>query len=814
MDPSKLTPAMKQFYEAKQQYPDCLIMFRMGDFYEMFYEDARKASEILEITLTSRGKGEKKAPLAGIPFHALEPYLGKLVKAGVKVAICEQLEDPKKAKGIVKRGVVRVVTPGTVIEDSALDSKTNNYIMSLYTKEDKFAVAICDVSTGEFLVCDCNDFDKLVNEIVKFNPSECVVPLTLQVNKSLLNKVKKFGCFVNYYDDKYFIAAKAEKTLQEQFETNYALDGLVLSAAGALVSYLHDTQMVALKHINKIKRISTTDSMILDSASIRNLEIFRNIRDGSSRGTLLSVLDNTSSSMGSRRLKKWIREPLMNVNLINERLLGVKALFDSSAVREEVVALLKQITDIERLITRVNYGTCNPRDVVSLRTSLSLVPKINVALDVNSSLLLKLKEFGNVNQVVELLNFSLKDECPVSVREGGFIRDGYSAELDELRNISVNGKGYLADLEAREREKTGIKNLKISFNRVFGYFIEVTKSQLSLVPDNYIRKQTQANSERYITEELKVQEDKILGAQEKINILEYDLFLKLIEKLKQFTTLVQSVADKVADIDVLCSLAKGAMNNNYVMPIVNEGVEIVLDSARHPVIEQETNFVSNDVDLSLSEMMIITGPNMSGKSTFLRQVALITLMAQIGSFVPCNSAKISVVDRIFTRVGAYDDLASGQSTFMVEMSETASILNNATAKSLIIIDELGRGTSTFDGVSIAWSVAEYIYNNIKAKTLMATHYHIMNKLSENFERIKNYNVAVKESSGDVVFLHKIIEGGTDKSYGVHVAKLAGMPKDVVERAKAIQSKLEEEDEMVKKIKAKKLKEQKTLEGFK
>ncbi len=815
-----LTPGMKQYRDIKKQNPDCLIMLRMGDFFEMFYEDAVTAAKALEITLTARGQGEKRAPLAGVPYHALETYMGRLVKKGYKVAIVEQLEDPKKAKGLVKRGLVRIVTPGTVIESSMLEETENNYILALTSFGDEFALAYCDLSTGEFITTSVQNVTSLMAEISRLNPSECLIPESLKVNVELMSLIKNTGSFINSLEDYYFKPEKSREILLDHFNLT-SLDSfgleekkLNLSVSGALIKYLLDTQKNSLSHIKKVI-FSDRNRMIIDSSTLRNLELIRNLRDGTTRGTLLSVLEKTITAMGSRLLKKWIKEPLINKKIIEKRLFAVEELYKNIIVREDLVDLLKEVYDLERLISRVNYGNANPRDLLSLKQSLQKIPAIKEKLaEFNSELLNEIANISGLEDVAQLIENSVREDAPLLIREGRIIKPSYNSELAELTEIKQNSKQYLQELEEKEKKKTGINTLRISYTRVFGYFIEVTKKNLHLVPKNYIRKQTTANSERYITEELKIEEEKILGAEEKITALEYNLFQDLLTKISASTEPVQDAALKLAVLDVLSSLAKVALENNYCLPKFVDEKVVQLKNGRHPVVEKlEDRFVANNIIINDGEMMIITGANMSGKSTLQRQVALIVLMAQIGSFVPAEEAVLGIVDRIFTRVGASDDLASGQSTFMVEMNETASILNNATENSLIILDEIGRGTSTFDGVSIAWSVAEHIYSKIKAKTLFSTHYHVMNKLEEKFTKIKNYYLAAKESGGEIVFLYKLMQGGTDQSFGVHVAKLAGLPYEVIQRAEEIQQILEKDDEMVKRIKAKKLEEQRSLDGF-
>jgi len=822
IDYENLTPGMKQYQEVKKAHPDCLVMLRMGDFYEMFYEDAVTAARELEITLTARGKGETRAPLAGVPFHALETYMGRLVKKGYKVAIVEQLEDPKKAKGLVKRGLVRIVTPGTVIESSLLQENENNYVACVTVFGEEFSLALADVSTGEFWVVAATGMAIILHELLRFTPSECVIPRSLAVNQELVLKIKNIGCFVNTFDDAFFRVEKARESLLAHFRLksleSFGLEQNVraIGVAGGLLHYLLETQKNALTHIQKITLRADEQTMLLDSGTFRNLELVRNIRDGSARGTLLAVIDKTITPMGARLLRAWLKTPLLQVNVIEKRLDAIEMLNNDVILREECKDLLKRVYDVERLIGRINYGNATPRDVLALKQSLECIPEIKIKLhDVfqgrKEGLLQYISAMPELKEIVDLLEKGLREDAPVSVREGNIIRQEYNSELDELQNIMKNSKQYLAQLEEEERKKTGIGTLRIGFTNVFGYFIEVTRKNSALVPAHYIRKQTTVNTERYITDELKKEEEKILGAEEKSVELEYQLFQEMVEIIREKTSEIQEVARNVAVLDVLCCLSTVAQQQQYTRPtFVNENV-LQIRRGRHPVIEQlEERFIANDVMLTDGEMMIITGPNMAGKSTIMRQTALIVLLAQIGSFVPAQEVVMGVIDRIFTRVGAYDDLSSGQSTFMIEMTETAYILNNATARSLIVLDEIGRGTSTFDGVSIAWSVAEHIYNKIKAKTLFATHYHVMNKLAEKFSKIRNYNVAVKETKNEIIFLHTLVEGGTDDSYGVYVAKLAGLPAEVLERATEIQQILEKDDEMMRKLNAKRLDGQKGL----
>lgn len=815
----RLTPGMRQYQDAKRQYPDCIILLRMGDFYELFYEDAITASKELEITLTARGQGEKRAPLAGVPYHALDNYIAKLIKKGYKCAIVEQLEDPKKAKGLVKRGVVRIITPGTIIESSLLDDKDNNYLLALTTKNNEFALAVADLSTGEFYTSSFHGQDNLLNELIRLQPKECLLPESLLVNKVIITEIKKYCCINTLPDEKY----KAEFTQQHLLDhfnvPNLYSFGLQekplnIASAGALLYYLHETQKTNLTHLKKPTIKNNQQIMLLDAATFRNLELIKNLQDNTSKNTLLSILDKTRTSMGARLLKRWIKAPLLQIQPIQQRLQAVMELTTNIILHQQLSPLLQNIHDLERLISRINYGNANPRDLLALKTSLKQVPLIKQLLLPSSSILLK-----SINQlpdtsISQLIEQTIKDDSPITIREGGFIKPDYNDQLNQLLTITTNSKQYLQQLEQQERERTKISNLKIKYNRVFGYFIEVTKKNISLVPKTYIRKQTTANAERYITEELKNEEEKILTAQEKIQQLEYDLFQEIIKTIAKRTDILQQIASQLAVLDVLCSFAQVAAENKYVCPQLTTENIIEIHNGRHPVVEQqEARFIANHLTLQAGEMIIITAPNMAGKSTILRQTALIVLMAQIGSFVPAEKAVLGITDCIFTRVGAHDNLSGGQSTFMVEMQETAAILNNATEKSLVILDEIGRGTSTFDGVAIAWSVAEHIYNHLKAKTIFATHYHIMNKLNEKFQKINNYNIAVKEQHGDIIFLHKLIPGGTDRSYGIHVAKLAGLPSLVIKRAEEIQQILEKDDQMMRKIKAKKLQEQMSLDGF-
>jgi DNA mismatch repair protein MutS len=820
---SDLTPGMKQYQEVKKKHPDCLVMLRMGDFYEMFYEDAVTAARELEITLTARGKGDKRAPLAGVPFHALETYLSRLVKKGFKVAIVEQLEDPKLAKGLVKRGLVRIVTPGTVIESALLEEKENNYLMCLTTLpvtggDGGYALAFSDLSTGEFFTFKVGSAGEMLSEMVRYGPKECLVPESLLIDKELIEKIEQRGGFVNTLDDYHFREENAGELIREHFGLSslesLGLSGKMISVSGGLLRYLLDTQKNSLKHLKKVVVKSSHQTMLIDASTFRNLELMRNIKDGTARGSLLLVIDKTVTALGSRSLKQWLKNPLLSPEVIGRRQEAVAELVNEVILLEQIREELSAVQDLERLIGRVNYGNCTPRDLLSLGSSLEKIPSLKSHLvNLKSGLLGQLGEMPLLKEVSSLISSAIRDDPPITLREGGIIKEGFNLELDELRGIMQNSKKYIKELEEKERVRTGINGLRIGYNRVFGYYIEVSR-KAGAVPEDYIRKQTTANSERYITEELKNEEERILNAEEKSYQLEYELFQKVVGEIAKKTAEVQEAAGLVAVLDVLGSLALVARENRYVRPRIVEENVLQIRNGRHPVVEQlEKKFISNDVILNAGEMMIITGPNMAGKSTVLRQTALIVLLAQIGSFVPAEECVLGIVDRIFTRVGAYDDLSSGQSTFMVEMQETASILNNATFHSLIIMDEIGRGTSTFDGVSLAWSVAEHIHNNVKAKCLFATHYHVLNKLADKFERVKNYNVAVREIKGEVVFLRKLVSGGTDQSYGVQVARSAGLPYSVIERALEIQSMLEKDDEMMRRLSARKLEEQKSLGEF-
>ena len=808
---AEFSPMMRHYLEIKEQYQDCIIFYRLGDFYEMFFDDAKTASRELEITLTGRDCGqEERAPMCGVPFHAAESYIARLIEKGYKVAICEQLEDAKETKGMVKRDVIRVVTPGTVIEANMLDEKKNNFIMSIYKKGIYFGVAVCDVTTGTFLSTKIeanNNFALLLDELSKYNPAEIIVNKMLFNCKEEIDEIKlRFKAYVNCFDEEIFrtevedlkesytFIDDDEKQIEDIDESN-----LQIPAINGLLDYLNQTQKIKLEHINMIKMYSITKYMSLNLTARRNLELTEKMNDKSKKGTLLWVLDKTYTSMGGRLLRKWINEPLIDVADINKRLNAVEELKDNLIFRGDIIDSLRRIYDIERLVGKIAYGNTNARDMISLKNSLKQLPHLkNILASSKSELLQNLYlSLDVLNDIHDLIEQAIIEDPPITITEGGIIKLGYNEEVDELKNATIEGKNWLIELEAKEKEETGIKNLKVGFNKVFGYFFEVTKSYLNLVPDRYIRKQTLANCERYITEELNELESKILGAETKVVDLEYKLFIEIRNKIAVNIERLQKAANIVSSLDVLTSFAIVAEDLNYAKPNVDNSGVIDIKGGRHPVIEKmipSGTFIDNDtyLDKQNDRLSIITGPNMAGKSTYMRQVALITLMAQLGSFVPASSAKIGVVDKIFTRVGASDDLAMGQSTFMVEMMEVSEILREATSNSLVILDEIGRGTSTYDGLSIAWAVVEHIANKEKcgAKTLFATHYHELTELEEQIEGVRNYSIAVKEKGEDVIFLRKIVPGGTDESYGVHVAKLAGVPQDVVKRSNEILKTLE------------------------
>ena len=812
IDKEKCSPMMQKYLETKEKYPDTILFYRLGDFYEMFFDDAILVSRELEITLTGKDCGlEKRAPMAGVPFHAAENYIAKLVAKGYKVAICEQLEDPKTTKGMVKRGVIKVVTPGTVVESNMLEERKNNYIMSIYKVGIYFGIAISDISTGEFYaskIRETNNFALLLDEISRFTPSEIIVNEMMNESKAEIASIKtRFpDTYINKCEESYFSeniqSVKDKFTLKDinSNEIENLQDNILeICAINALVSYIENTQMTDLSHINTITIYHVLKYMALDINARRNLEITEKLRDKSKKVTLLWVLDKTSTSMGGRLLRRWLNDPLIDENEINKRLNSVEELKNNVMLRGDIIENLKKIYDIERLAGKMAYGNATPRDMITLKNSLLKLPETKKILqNVKTNYLKEIYEnIDELQDIYELIDKSITDDPPMNTKDGGYIKIGFDEEIDKLKLATTDGKSWLMKLEKEEKEKTGIKSLKVGFNKVFGYYIEVTNTYKNLVPETYIRKQTLTNGERYITEELKNIENQILGAEEKVVKLELEAFKKIREEIADNVKRLQKTAEAVSILDVLSSFAQVAEDMNYCKPVINKDGIIDIKEGRHPVIEKMLptgEFIANDTYLDKNEnrLSIITGPNMAGKSTYMRQVALITLMAQVGSFVPAQSAVIGVVDKIFTRVGASDDLSMGQSTFMVEMMEVAAILKEATSNSLIILDEIGRGTSTFDGLSIAWAVAEYIadINKCGAKTLFATHYHELTELENKLEGIKNYSIAVKEKGEDIIFLRKIVKGGTDESYGVHVARLAGVPKEVTKRANQILNTLE------------------------
>lgn len=812
IDKEKCSPMMQKYLETKEKYPDTILFYRLGDFYEMFFDDAILVSRELEITLTGKDCGlEKRAPMAGVPFHAAENYIAKLVAKGYKVAICEQLEDPKTTKGMVKRGVIKVVTPGTVVESNMLEERKNNYIMSIYKVGIYFGIAISDISTGEFYaskIRETNNFALLLDEISRFTPSEIIVNEMMNESKAEIASIKtRFpDTYINKCEESYFSeniqSVKDKFTLKDinSNEIENLQDNILeICAINALVSYIENTQMTDLSHINTITIYHVLKYMALDINARRNLEITEKLRDKSKKGTLLWVLDKTSTSMGGRLLRRWLNDPLIDENEINKRLNSVEEVKNNVMLRGDIIENLKKIYDIERLAGKMAYGNATPRDMITLKNSLLKLPETKKILqNVKTNYLKEIYEnIDELQDIYELIDKSITDDPPMNTKDGGYIKIGFDEEIDKLKLATTDGKSWLMKLEKEEKEKTGIKSLKVGFNKVFGYYIEVTNTYKNLVPETYIRKQTLTNGERYITEELKNIENQILGAEEKVVKLELEAFKKIREEIADNVKRLQKTAEAVSILDVLSSFAQVAEDMNYCKPVINKDGIIDIKEGRHPVIEKMLptgEFIANDTYLDKNEnrLSIITGPNMAGKSTYMRQVALITLMAQVGSFVPAQSAVIGVVDKIFTRVGASDDLSMGQSTFMVEMMEVAAILKEATSNSLIILDEIGRGTSTFDGLSIAWAVAEYIadINKCGAKTLFATHYHELTELENKLEGIKNYSIAVKEKGEDIIFLRKIVKGGTDESYGVHVARLAGVPKEVTKRANQILNTLE------------------------
>ena len=807
---AEYSPMMQHYLQTKEEYPDCILFYRLGDFYEMFFEDAKIVSRELELTLTGKSCGqEERAPMCGVPFHAYESYMNRLVAKGYKVAICEQMEDPKQAKGMVRREVIRVVTPGTNINEQALDEGKNNYIMCIVSLSDQFGVATADVTTGDFFVTEEDSKRRLLDEIYKFSPTEVVCNEALFMSGLDIDDLKnRVGIVLYSLENWYFDDSLCENTLKEHFRVN-SLEGLGLAdlecgmiASGSLLKYLYETQKNSLEQISAIHPYTTGKFMVLDSSTRRNLELVETLREKAKRGSLLWVLDKTKTAMGARMLRSFVEQPLIEKEEIEGRLDAIEELMQRAIDREELREYLNPVYDLERLLTRITYQSANPRDLTAFKSSIGMIPHIRgILLELQSKEIQGIcEDIDTLKDLYTLIDAAIEEEPPITVREGGIIKDGYHEEIDRLREAKSQGKNWLAELEAKEREKTGIKNLKIKFNKVFGYYLEVTNSFKDLVPDYYTRKQTLTNAERYITPELKEMEDMILGAEDKLVQLEYELFRELREQIAKNVVRIQKTAKALAKIDVFASLALISEQNHYCRPSLNQNGRIDIKNGRHPVVEKMINndmFIANDtyLDNQKNRISVITGPNMAGKSTYMRQTALIVLMAQIGCFVPAETADIGIVDRIFTRVGASDDLASGQSTFMVEMTEVANILRNATGNSLLILDEIGRGTSTFDGLSIAWAVVEHISNPklLGAKTLFATHYHELTELEGKLDNVNNYCIAVKEKGDDIVFLRKIVKGGADKSYGIQVAKLAGVPDSVIERAKEIAEELGRHD---------------------
>ncbi|MBQ9561866.1 MAG: DNA mismatch repair protein MutS [Lachnospiraceae bacterium] len=811
LDLSKITPMMQQYLEVKNQYKDCILFYRLGDFYEMFFDDAVTASKELELTLTGRNCGlEERAPMCGVPYHAVDSYLSRLVRKGYKVAICEQMEDPKLAKGLVKREIVRIVTPGTDISEMSLEEGRNHFLMGIVLENLIYGIATVDLTTGEFYVTEVAQESKVLDEIEKFSPSEIICNEPVRSGEMDLDELHfRLNIAVSTLEEWYTDRQTCERVLKDHFHVS-GLGGLGLGdyrsgllAAGAVMNYLLETQKNSMEHIRQIHTYETGEFMVMDSAARRNLELTETLREKLKRGSLLWVLDKTKTAMGARLMRSYLEQPLIDAGAINARYDAIDELNAQPILRDEIREYLGPVYDLERLMGRVSLRTANARDFIALSGSLAMIPPIKMLLEEVSGALLAQtnEELDAMEDLRELIERAIVEEPPLSLREGGFIRDGYSEEVDRLRSLSKNGKSWIALIEEKESEATGIKNLRIKYNKVFGYYLEVTNSYKDLVPDTWTRKQTLTNAERYITPELKELEDQILGAEDRLNVLEYELFSQLRDEIAGKMDRIQTTAAALARLDVFCSLSVVAMRNQYVRPQLNTEGRIEIKDGRHPVVElmiEHDQFVPNDayLDNDSHRISIITGPNMAGKSTYMRQTALIVLMAQVGSFVPASSADIGIVDRIFTRVGASDDLASGQSTFMVEMTEVANILRNATRNSLLILDEIGRGTSTFDGLSIAWSVVEYIANKRKlgAKALFATHYHELTELEGKLDSVHNYCVAVKEQGDQVIFLRKIQPGGADRSYGIQVARLAGVPEAVLKRAREIADRLEDQDE--------------------
>ncbi|MGF7057074.1 DNA mismatch repair protein MutS [Brassicibacter mesophilus] len=812
-----LTPMMQQYFEIKHKHKDSILFFRLGDFYEMFFDDAITASKELEITLTGRDCGqEERAPMCGVPFHSADSYIAKLVEKGYKVAICEQVEDPSKAVGIVKRDVVRVITPGTITDTNALDEKSNNFLCCIYMDDEGYGLSYVDISTGELcttevLVNSTDPIISLINELGKIMPTEIIANSYLYDNTETIGKIKRrTNCFINAFTNETFDFHSAKELIKTHFAV-ISLDGLGLSgknhsimSLGTTIQYLNETQKITLNHLNNIHSYSCNSFMTLDISTRRNLELIETMRGKSKKGSLISMLDKTSTAMGGRLLRKWIEEPLLDKTEIESRFDVIEYFTSNIMIMNDIEELLKKVYDLERLMGKIVYGNCNARDLIAMKNSLKILPDIKSIIKLNGSECTKLngivENMDCLDDIYTIIHNSIEEDPPLTIKDGGIIKSDYNQELKGLREAASNGKEWLSQLEEKERNSTGIKNLKIGFNKVFGYFLEVSKSNIKLVPDYYIRKQTLSNSERYITPDLKEMESKILGAEEKMTAIEYDIFNSIRDEIRANVKRIQDTSKRVATIDALISLSQVAYKNNYVRPEINDKGTIEIKNGRHPVVEKMLEgelFVPNDtyLDTKNNRISIITGPNMAGKSTYMRQVALITLMAQVGSFVPAEKVSICIVDRIFTRIGASDDLSQGQSTFMVEMTEVANILNNATNNSLIILDEIGRGTSTYDGLSIAWAVIEYISDTDKlgAKTLFATHYHELTELECKLDGVKNYSILVQEKGENIIFLRKIVQGGADRSYGIEVAKLAGVRNEVIERAYEILNDLEKKD---------------------
>ncbi len=801
IDKNKLTPMMKQYFEVKERYPDCILFFRLGDFYEMFFEDALIASKTLEIALTGKSCGlDERAPMCGVPYHSANAYISKLVESGFKVAIGEQMEDPQTAKGIVRRDVIRVVTPGTVLEGNLLENKKNNYLMSLYKEGEKIGLAYVDISTGEVNATNLS-IDKVIEEIAKVHPTEIILN-----DLSFIEKLNNIATLSNIYINDNFSENYLDiKILEEYFSKDYLQNlnfdenDLIKNSLSILLNYIYNTQKQVTSNINNINIYNSSEYMVLDMFTRVNLELTQTIRGNKKKGSLLHVLDKTSTAMGGRLLRKYVEEPLVNKKRIEKRLNVIEEIKDDFMLREDLNEILKNVYDIERICGKIAFEKVTPKEMIHLKNSIEKLPNLKDTINSSSATILNkyIDEMDNLDDIYNLIQEAIKEEPSITIKDGNIIKSDFNDELKDLRDISKNGAFMIKEIENREKEKTGVKSLKISFNKVFGYYIEITKANLNTakIDETYIRKQTLSNAERFITPELKEIEDKILNAEEKIKNLEYEIFVNIRNTIYENINRIQKTAKIIANIDVFVSFATVAYMNNYVKPIINEKNKLDIKNGRHPVVENlvgEENFVPNDTYLNVGENIIniITGPNMAGKSTYMRQSAVISLMAHIGSFVPAEYANIPILDRIFTRVGASDDLSQGQSTFMVEMSEVSHILKNATDKSLVILDEIGRGTSTYDGISLAWSIVEYIQKNIKCKTLFATHYHELTDLDQEFNDVKNYSIAVKEENENIIFLRKIIPQGADKSYGIYVAKLAKLPDEVINRSRNILKDLE------------------------